>query len=98
MEGTLLSAAKDLDRRGVFAQELLVVGQRQSAVLDLQRIPAGRKVGADLQQFFGAHGIKPDLVEEAQQPLPARGELLRLPEAIPHLQRSADELVATGTF
>ena len=59
---------------------------------------AEREACAQSQQLLGTHRIKADLVEEAQQPGLAVAEVRALPEAVPHLDGAADELVAARAF
>ena len=92
LECRLLAA---LEFRGLAAygvQERVVIPQAELFLLDAQRVAAIREVFANFQQLFRADFVKPDLIEEAQQPR-RRGV-----EGIPHLQRSSHELIAAGTF
>src|SRR5262245_58592487 len=57
----------------------------------------GKRV-AHLQELTGADGKESDLVEEPEQPGRSWSELSRRSVRVPHLHRSADELVASGAL
>ena len=73
-----------------------MLGEAELAFLDAQRIAALREVAANLLQLLVADLIKADLVKEAQKPRLA--ELAGLAIAVPHLQGTADKLIAAGAF
>src|SRR5690554_1277422 len=96
LKGPVALLLELLNFSGMIRHELLVFGQREAALLDLQRVTPLREVPPNLLQLLMTDFIEADLVKEAQQP-----GLLKLggtAVAVPHLQRTADKLIAARTF
>ena len=87
-----------IDRRLVLAQKPSVVGQAKRRRVDPQLDPPAQEVLAKPQQLLGAHREEANLIEEAQQPGLAFGEVRGLAQAVPHLAGAAHELVAAGAL
>ena len=79
-------------------QKLSVILQAQGAGFDAQIEATFDEILAHLQQLGGAHRIETNLIKEAQQPLPALLEVLRLTITIPHLHGASDKLIAARPF
>ena len=97
VEGRALLVTEGVDALSLAVEKGLVIGQGQFAVLNTQVIAAQGEVTADTQQLVRRDRVETDLVEETQQPgLAVKGGDFAV--AVPHLQGTADELVAAGAF
>ena len=89
--------AECVNARSFIREEPLVVRQIQRGMFDTQRITAQRKVTANGQQFIGRDRVETNLVKKAQQPR-LTTKIINRVIAIPHLQRTPDELIAARPF
>src|SRR5580700_6553462 len=85
---------EERNRSGVVQQEAAVVAQPQSRRFNAKLRLAVGEIGAQALQLRGRHRMEAQLVEESQQPASSLRKLGRLPVSIPHLYRTADELIA----
>src|SRR6202049_2524552 len=76
----------------------MVLAKAKFFWFDAQGVASARECVPNFQQLFGAHRMKPQFVEESEQPGRPGREFRGGAECIPHLQCASDELISPRTL